>query len=621
MATVTMPDGSVVDMPDQLDPALGARLRAFQSNYKPPPTAPAETTAGDVVKGVGDAALSGVSKVATGIVGAPISLANRLIAGLSGGDNQAAADAAHEYVNRTFGHDTQTPVGKKIGAAVAGALAPLGQSAQGIEQLLEQGGEKVGIPAATTHANLSMTGDIAGTAGLAAPVAAGANASSEAAAQAAQNAPGWASRGFRSAADHPVAAGAAGPSGMQALTLQNQQVGDTALGAEAGVSPGTELNHDTIEAGRTAADSVKGRVAAALPTAPLSPAATAMVNKVNPRSLMVGAPDVQALIEAQKQKLLAGDLSGPDVVDTTRALRQEGYARIGSENVDQQKVGKAQVQMARALEQHIEDTLPQDADVSMDQWRQARVVQAKSSALQAALKGNNVDLQAIGRMGRADPGYLTGAFKDASDFANEHPAVSGLANKIEVPPSFGRDLGEAMRSGGLPQDILSRLFGASGVSAGARRVLTGNPANALGAAGKTPVAGLAGEFGPIDRTPQSPPGMTASSPAAPAPQAAGPPGQIPLADLLAHGVEQQPAAGLSLAPTPGAASGVPFARNAAHEAGEFSLTDELAGGAPRENNSDLGPVMSQGVPEDIMQRTPPQGPRPESGTLARIRRQ
>jgi hypothetical protein len=577
--------------------------------------APVEAGAGDVAKGVGDAALSGASKVATGIVGAPVALVNRLIAALSGGDPQMAADATHEYVNRNFGYDTQTPVGKHIGAAVHAALAPLGESAQADEQLLEKGGQAIGIPAGETHGAVSELGDIAGTAGFAAPVAAGARASTEATELAAQNAPGWAARGYRSAADHPTAAGAAGPSGTQALTLQNQQVGNTSLGAEAGVPHGTTLTHDTIEAGRAAPDAVKGRVAAALPTGPLSPAATGMVNDVGADDLVTRTPDAQALIDAQKQRLLSGDLTGSQIVNNTRALRQEGYARIGSEDVEQQAVGKAQVAMSRALEQHIEDALPPNADVSMDQWRQARVVQAKSSALQASLKGSNVDLQAIGRMQRADPGYLTGAFKDAADFANKHPKVSGLANAIEVPPSFANDFGQAIRSGGLPQDILGRLFGASGVSAGARRVLTGNPADAASAARQTPVSGLGGEFGPIDHgPPQPPPGMTAAPPTAPPPATGGPPGQIPLADLLSHGVEQPPSPGLSVAPMGAPApAGIPFARNAAHEAGGLDVAPEprTYGGQPA-NNQDLGAVMSSEVPDGTMARTAPPGQRPEA---------
>jgi hypothetical protein len=62
-----------------------------------------------------------------------------------------------------------------------------------------------------------------------------------------------------------------------------------------------------------------------------------------------------------------------------------------------------------------------------------------------------------------------------------------------------------------------------------------------------------------------------------------------------------------LAPEYKAPGGIPFQRNAAHEAGPLSLVDDLIGPAgqsvPKQNNSDVAPVMSQGVPEGIVSRT------------------
>jgi len=612
-----------------------------------------EAGVGDAVKGVADAALSGASRVSAGIVGAPVALANRLIAALHGGDPQMAADAAHDYVNSHFVHDATTPVGKQIGGAASSALAPVGNVMNAAGDALEQGGQKLGLPPGAVHSQLSELGDILGTAGTVAPVLAGARASTEAATLAAQNAPAAVTKyGMRTAAEHPIAAGAAGPSGLQALTLHNQPLGNSVLGAEAGVTHGTPLNYNTLEAAREAPNAVHGRVAAALPTAPLSPRASALVQSAgNSEDLVTHTPDAQAIIDAQKQRLLSSPLSGDQVVNNMRALRQEGYARVGSDDVEQQNIGRAQLDMSRALEQHVTDTLPPNAAASMPQLQAARVALAKNYAVQGALKGNNIDMQAIARMQRADPGLLTGGMSDIADFANQHPSVTGLANKIEVPPGMANDLGQAIRSGGMPQDILGRIFGASGVPAAARRVLTGNQADAMSAARSAPVTGLGGEFNPIEaQAPQAPLGMTASPPTAPPPTAAGPPGQIPLADLLSHGVEQGPPAGLSSAPmgTPSQA-GVPFARNAGHEAGELSLADswgqptdmslssgeraavrertatqrmneeglerqpdiepiprraaEHEGEVARRNNQDLASVMSQGVPEDIMART------------------
>ena len=478
---------------------VGQAPAQLQNPWAVKSNAPAPTTAGDVAKGVGDAALSGVSKVATGMVGAPIALVNRLIAAATGGDGQLAADAAHEYVNRTFGHDTQTPVGKAIGAAVSNMVAPLAQSGQQDKQLLEQAGQKVGLPAGAVSNQLSEAGDIAGTAGLAAPIAAGAEASNAAEATAAAASPA-ARAGYRTAADHPVAAGAAGSSGTQALSIQNANIANGRLGSEAGVPPGTALvpgESGSLAQGRAAPGSVYDRLETSLPTAPLSPKAAAMVNGAGSAENVLTAPSAatQATIDAQKAKL-QGPLTGPQVVQTSRALRQEGGARLGSDDVEQQNLGSAQLDIARALEQHIADTLPPGSTVDLPQFQQARTALAKNYALQGAVKGGNVDLQAIARMQQRDPDLLTGEFQTAAQFANEHPGVTQWPNRIETPPSVANDLGKAM--GGNVESLLSPAFWAhvTGGQGLARRVLTGSPGAAAEAAQGVPVSGLADEFAP-----------------------------------------------------------------------------------------------------------------------------
>jgi hypothetical protein len=573
--------------------------------------APAQTPGvGDIVKGVGDAALSGASKVATGVVGAPIALANRLIAALSGGDPQMAADAAHEYVNRTFGYDTQTPVGKHIGQAVSSALAPLGQSAQADTSLITSGASALGIPAGETHGALSELGDIAGTAGVAAPFAEGAAASTEAAAQAANTAaaaPG-AQLGFRSAENAPVARVVAGNSGKEALTLHNQQIGDAALSGEAGLTPGAAPNYDSLEQARSAPNAVYGRVASALPEGPLSPAASSIVQKAGGvgQRITQGTPDAQNSINSLKADLLDPNrtFTGEQVVNEMRGLRQEGYVNLASDDVSKQQLGKAQLDMSRGLEQHVQDTLPANADVSLEQLQTARTALAKNYAVQTALRGPNVDMQAIARVQRADPDLLTGPMKDVADFANAHPEVSSLpsAGTRYSPPTALRDIGGF--------NILHPVQSGAQVAGGvlARRALTGNTPQAIA---NVPRGGLGEELAPIEQgPPQPPPGLTASTPTAPAPAAAQPPGQLSLADLLSTGVEQRPAEGLSVGPM-GAppASGVPFKRNASHESGLLSLADDLIGPAgqavPAKKNSDLPAVMSQGVPEGIITRTAP----------------
>lgn len=560
---------------------------------------PKETTAGDVVKGVGDAALSGASKVATGIVGAPISLANRLIAALSGGDPQLAADATHDYVNRTFGHDTQTPVGKNIGAAVQALLAPLGESAHGIEQLLEQGGQKIGIPKEDTQNMVGEAGDIAGTAGAVAPVLAGARASTEAAELAAQNAPAAVTKyGMQTGEDNPVARNLAGASAKPAVTAHNQAIADPVLGAQVGVSPGAKITPQALEAGREAPNSVYQRAETSIPTGPLSPNAAQAVQGVGADDMIVHSPDTQATIDAQKARLLSGPLTGSEVVNAQRALRFNGFRNVGAEDPEQTTLGQAQLKMADALHQHMVDTLPPDAPVSAEQLAAARVALAQNHTIENVLGPNgNINLTKLAKIHNDNPGMLSGPMADIAQFASDHPEVTKLPSDAERfnPSGVVKDVASIDLK--RPLSYVQPLLGTA-----ARRSLTG-PKPTL----SPPVTGLGGEFGPLDRgAPQAPPGMTASTPTAPVPAPAGPPGQISLADLLSHGVEQPAPQGLSLGSAP-PAQGLPFARDAAHEAGGLELAPEHTYGGQPANNSDLGAVMSQGVPEDIMQRSKPGG--------------
>ena len=213
MAAVQMPDGAIVDMPDQIDPELGKRLRAFHDSHTPPaaPAAPPEPGAMDYLKGAGDAALTGVNALARGVVSAPLALANRLVAAGNGGDGQLAADTTRDYVNQHFGYSPQTPVGKDIvGAVQHHVTEPIGAALGAAGDALEQGGQKLGLAPGTVHNQLSEAGELAGTVPLLGGVAAGARASADAAAQAATNAPEWAAAGFRNADAHPIARGVAG---------------------------------------------------------------------------------------------------------------------------------------------------------------------------------------------------------------------------------------------------------------------------------------------------------------------------------------------------------------------------------------------------------------------------
>ena len=177
-------------------------------------------------------------------------------------------------------------------------------------------------------------------------------------------------------------------------------------------------------------------------------------------------------------------------------MRQEGYNRLGSDDVSQQSIGKAQLEIANALDQHIADTLPATAPVTADQFKAARVALAKNQSVQAALRGSNVDAQAIGRMQRANPDLLTDELKEVADFANSNPTVSGLGSRVRDPPSFAGDIGHAV--GRNAESVLNPAFwtGITGAQGAARRFLTGSTPDAIAAARSKFPGQLGDEFAP-----------------------------------------------------------------------------------------------------------------------------
>lgn len=578
---------------------------------------------GDIAA-LGDTALSTLSHATVGAVGTPIArIGARAVAAITGQDPDALADKAGQYVNDQLVYHTRTPGGQAATDQLQQAAAPIGNAIDTARHAVETKAGELGGPEAQalTHTAIGTAADfataapVAGVAGTAVRGLKEASAATRAAETAAElKTPVTEKAGFRSAEDHSIARDVAGTSGKDALVLHNQKIGNTVVGSDAGVPHGTDLSYEALEAAQKAPNSVYGRVAAALgQKSELSPAARTQVESAGNRANRItkGTPDAVAKVTALKDELLsAKDLSGDRIVNELRGLRQEGYTNIASEDVSNQQLGSAQLDMARGLEQHITDALPKDGDVSLEQLKAARTALAKNYAVKGALRGKNVDLQAIARIQREDPELLTGGLKAAADFANENPTVTGLASKVYSPPSYTKDVMGVPGTHSI-ENFLSPSFwaGLGGGKVAARRILTGDTEKALQGARETFPDGLGDEFAPIPtKGPQPPPGMTAETPpVGGGPRAVASPGDIPLADLLAHGVEQPPAQGLSLvdmlAPK---REGLPFQQDADFLAGGLELAPETPRGAIAASNADLGSVMSQGVPEGIMQRSTPQ---------------
>ena len=551
----------------------------------------------------------------------------------------AAAHAAVDIYRRLTGGDTNAPdpgvvraIQVPVGQAGRDLISDTGElpAAQAIGGAAHAADRALETASPTAHDVLHQTTDVLGDAAALAPVVG-----------AVKGIGGLLDGGlppvtpgkapFQTAEGHVIARNVAGGSGHEALTLANQGVGNVAAGAEAGVPHGTPLSYEALEAAREAPNAVYGRIAQSLPAGPLSPNAAAGVRAAGGAGARIteGTPDAIQNINSLKAQLLDPNRSftGNQVVNEMRGLRQEGYVNIGSDDVSKQQLGKAQLDMSKALEAHVADTLPPGAPVTLDQLTAARQALAKNHAVQGALRGSVVDMQAIARMQRADPDLLTGGLKEIGDFANSNPEVSALPSKgvRYNPPGLAKDLSNVSIK--TPQSWIQPFLGAL-----ARRAMVG-PAGAAEANARAAFPGrLGNEFSEVPLTQlHAPPGtafephqpdlatgaptqpdlfgygtggMTASPPSAfPAP-AAGGAGQFSLADLLSHGVEQRPAPGLSLAPegVPAAPAGVPFRPNVEHMAGGLELAPEGAAAGAQPSLGDLAHAMSQGVPEGTMTR-------------------
>lgn len=305
--------------------------------------------------------------------------------------------------------------------------------------------------------------------------------------------------GMRTAENNPIARNVAGTSAQPAVTAHNQAIADPVLGAQAGVPPGTKLTPASLEAGRTLPDSVYQRGAASIPTGLLSPNAAQMVQGVGADDMIVHSPDTQATIEAQKARLLSTPMTGDQLVNTQRALRFNGFKGIGSDDPEQQAVGRAQLRFADALHQHMVDTLPPNAPVSADQLVAARVALAQNHTVENALGPNgNVNLTKLAKLHNDNPGMLTGPMRDIAQFASDHPEVTRLPSDAERfnPSGVAQDV--------LNANVINRPVGATAQFFGgalARRALTGGATPPV----TTPVTGLGGEFGELPMNTLAPP--------------------------------------------------------------------------------------------------------------------
>ena len=497
MPNVQMPDGTVVAMPDQLTPELGARLRNFydstaakkagisvddyrqmQDLHNPNPS-----STGDRLLGAADAGAHALSAGTVGFgLGGAYSLLSRIKALFTGEDPNAAAAAAHQSVDKNLVYQPQTEIGKSLTEAPGALLHGAAQQATAASPTLAKVDQatSAALSNPTVQTVLGTTGDVAGTTGLGGMAAKGIGAAQDLAAFRAANPKVGEAVGFRTPDAHPLAQTLAGGSGQQAFHIHNGKVGNTLASTEAGLLPGQEIARNTLEAARAGPNSVYERAAENVPPGRLSPAAQALVDRAGGNEaglIQTGSKDADAAIASMRSQLQGQEFTGPQVVANLRKLRQEGYRRIATDTPDDQHIGRAQLDMANALEQHIADSLQPGATTSLEQLKTARTALAKSFAVEEAAKGGaDIDLAAIGRMQQMDPELLTGGLKEIADFANRNPTLVGRASDIYQKPGYLGDVGHDVR--GLV-GVVPKIMDFLGGRAGARRILTGDTGAAV----------------------------------------------------------------------------------------------------------------------------------------------
>lgn len=646
----------------------------------------------DVLKGVGDATLSGASKLSTGVVGSAAGLVNRLLSAATGGDGQAASDATKADINRRFGYDTQTPVGQSIGRAVSSALAPIGGVLNSAGQTIESGGEHLGIPKSFTHAQLSEAGELANAIPMLSGVARGAGAASDAATLAAANAakpltaassmddilaavgyPRLPSKNPNASTGAKIGSSIVGENSLTGpQTMTSQAISNRLAQHEAGVPPEQELSAENLAAVRAAGPAkVYDAAHDALPTTLKQDPnlKSAIANVGDTTSLLPKSPDVDAFKAYMIQQ---PEFSTDQVFSTISQAREKAASLYKSDLPDSHALADAYQKVANAYEDFVGRRLNENplSPVSLGDWQKARTQFAKNYAVQGALDGPNINAAKLSTLAQKDPGAMTGGLRLIAEQEARYPLSTGFGPKTlpdtgagasgSIPGQVTRHVTGPLLGGGLGALIGGTpgalIGGGLGELAGTtlqnviRKALSGTPESGRAAASAALEDPRLEDFFNPPKPPEKPPGplelkpppgrafephqpdlatgatpqrdffgygiggMKADSPmTGPVAQPPGHPGEIDLHDVLAHGVEQPPPAGLSLAPMGAPAqSGIPFQVNAEHAAGDLDTAEDAKTGPHKEPTmqdlleqlQDLPSVMHQnrstGLTGDLM---------------------
>lgn len=450
MPTVTMPDGTDVEMPDTIDAQLGARLRAFHGaqtakDYDPVPaggppkgfyavtgddgkqTLRHEDSLADVQRALSDLPGVGMAerigqgavrlggKAASGIAGG--------VAGLFGGDAPGVIQKVRGAVNEaTELPPSNDPLVQGMGAVQQGAQAVAAPVDRAIENLPDasrtiiQGGEEA-IP------------DIAAVLGMraAAPEVA---ATQEIA---------------RSPAEVAKAAGYTGLKTRADLKAPgNQSITDALIAKDAGIVPGQAPSVASLEnARRVGPGRGYAKAEAAIPQK-LTQDPELQVdlgNLPHQVSQLPRSPDVDAL---QETMLSQPEFTRDELFANIREARERAKAHWKSDDPDKGALGDAYHSLANAYEEFAGRQLDAnpDAGVTLADWQADRVQMAKNYQAAGALRGEHFDPHVYGKIAERNPHLLTGNAAIVGHVANGLPPGAAASGEL-MPAAAGAAAGEA----------------------------------------------------------------------------------------------------------------------------------------------------------------------------------
>lgn len=431
---------------------------------------------------------------------------------------------------------------------------------------------------------------------------------------------------------------------LEAARQNNPQITAELAKRAAGISPDRELSNGTLNTAKVPHNNTYDQIYGALPDQVPAGSDPAFQSDVASAGSTPGTltPKNDA-VDALKQQALANDTLTPQQIKANISNMREAGFRNKNNGADDatRALGQTQLDIANAHEGLIDRNLPPTSPVSLDDLQDARTSLAKINMVQRHLVGEDVNPATLANEARGNNAVngelrlianlhdlapkgaqlpqraviprtgLVGAVTQAGAGALAGHMVGGIHGAAIGAALGAHDLVPAMkdafsklgvRNNTVPEDLTKAGLGdlftrGNGLEPGWNRTqqleLSPSP-------GGPPIEPMQRDLGSLPQGPGPNPDLHLTAPPSEAPVVE------PHQPDLAFGAEPPNPNGTL---PPGARVGGPT--TVASPPGGLSLADSIIGHGPS-NMSDLGHVMSQGVPEGIMSRTAPAGNPPLS---------